>query len=85
LSLVFVVCWVGSGLCDELITRPEESCNLCVFVSTCVWSRNFYNVAVSTELGFSAKENKNVLKALREQLSPFFFLWRCDPMRVMAY
>jgi hypothetical protein len=22
---MFVVCCVGSGLCDELITRPEES------------------------------------------------------------
>ena len=33
-SLVFVVCCVGSGLCDELITRLEESYRLCV--SNCV-------------------------------------------------
>ena len=25
MDLVFVVCFVGSGLCDELITRPENS------------------------------------------------------------
>jgi hypothetical protein len=34
LSLVSVVCCTGRGLCDELITRPEESyrlwCFLCV-------------------------------------------------------
>ena len=27
---VFVVCCIGSGLCDELITRSEVSCRLCV-------------------------------------------------------
>jgi hypothetical protein len=45
-ALMFVscVCCVGSGLCDELITRPEESyrteceCN-------CVWYRNLNNEA----------------------------------------
>jgi len=26
---VFYVCCVGSGLCDELITRSEESCRVC--------------------------------------------------------
>jgi hypothetical protein len=29
-SLVFVVCCVDSGLCDELITRSEESYKVCV-------------------------------------------------------
>jgi len=29
-SVVFVVCCVGRGLCDELITRPEESYRVCV-------------------------------------------------------
>jgi hypothetical protein len=29
-SLVFAVCCVGSGLCDELITRSEESYRVCV-------------------------------------------------------
>jgi len=37
-SFVFVVCCVGSGFCDELMTRVEESYRL--YVSNCVWSRN---------------------------------------------
>ena len=35
-SLVFVVCFVGSGLCDELITRSEESYRRCVCARACV-------------------------------------------------
>jgi hypothetical protein len=35
-SLVFDVCCVGSGICDMLITRPEESYRLCVCVSNFV-------------------------------------------------
>jgi len=31
----YVVCCVGSGLCDGLITRPEESYWLCVCVIVC--------------------------------------------------
>ena len=27
---VFCICCVGSGLCDELITRSEESYQVCV-------------------------------------------------------
>ena len=37
-SVVFVVYCVGGGLCDELITRSEDSCRLCL--SDCDWSRN---------------------------------------------
>jgi hypothetical protein len=33
--VVFICCVVGRGLCDGLITRPEESYR----VSVCVWSR----------------------------------------------
>jgi hypothetical protein len=33
LSLVFIVCCIGSGHCDELITRSEESYRL--WVSVC--------------------------------------------------
>ena len=36
-SLVFFVCFVGSGLCEELITRSEDS--YCVCVSNCVCVR----------------------------------------------
>jgi len=38
-SLVFVVCCVGSVLCDVLVTRSEESYRV-VSVSNCVWSRD---------------------------------------------
>jgi hypothetical protein len=30
--LCFVVCFVGSGLCDKLISSPEESYRFCVCV-----------------------------------------------------
>jgi hypothetical protein len=33
---VSCACCVGSGLCEVLITRPEESCRLCVYVYLCV-------------------------------------------------
>jgi hypothetical protein len=36
LCLYVVLSCVGRGLCDGLITRPEESYR----VSVCVWSRN---------------------------------------------
>jgi len=36
LSLLFVVYCVGSGVCDELITCPEESYRVCVCVCVCV-------------------------------------------------
>ena len=41
--LVFVVRCVGSGLCDELISRSEESYPLCV--SNYVWFRILNNLA----------------------------------------
>jgi hypothetical protein len=57
-SLVFVVCCVGSGLCDELITGSEESNRLCVSVS---------DIEISTvkrprpEMGWGATGKKNIL------------------------
>jgi hypothetical protein len=36
MSLGFVVCCVGSGLCDELITHSEEPYRFCVHVCVCV-------------------------------------------------
>jgi hypothetical protein len=35
--LVFIVCCVGSGHCEELITRSEESYRVCVCVCMCVY------------------------------------------------
>ena len=36
-SVGMVVCCVGSGLCDELITRSGESYRVCVCVCVCVY------------------------------------------------
>jgi hypothetical protein len=33
---MFIVCCVGSGLCDRLIIRLEESYRVCVCVCVCV-------------------------------------------------
>jgi hypothetical protein len=33
---VFVVCWVVSGLCEEVITRPGESYLKCVCLCLCL-------------------------------------------------
>jgi len=53
---VFLVCCVGSGLCDELITHSEESYCVCDYVNIIV-----YDLETSTmrlprpELGYSGK------------------------------
>ena len=58
-SLVFVVCCVGSGLCDGLITRSEESYRVCVCLIVC-------DLETSTtrrpgpELGCCVTENSGV-------------------------
>ena len=36
ICLLCLLCRVGSGLCDELITRPEESYRVRVYVCKCV-------------------------------------------------
>ena len=36
LCLVFLERCVGRGLCDKLITRPEKSYQVCVYVCVCV-------------------------------------------------
>jgi hypothetical protein len=44
-------CCVGSGHCDELIARSEESCRVCVCVSECVRVCVLaYNMETSTML-----------------------------------
>jgi hypothetical protein len=53
---VFVVCCVGSGLCDELITRSEESYQVCL--SNCVCSRNFNNEAAKARVGLLRHRKK---------------------------
>ena len=61
---MFVVCCVGRGLCDGLITRLEESYWLCVYVCmgacvcacvcVCVWFRNLKNEAAWARFGLMA-------------------------------
>ena len=47
----------GRGLCDELITRPEEC--LPTVVRRCVWSRNLKNEEAVTRVG-SQRHRKNI-------------------------
>jgi hypothetical protein len=51
------VCCVGSGLCDTLITRPEESYPLCVSLimrdlgtSTIRWPRHDLGCSAAAEI-----------------------------------
>ena len=55
-SLVFVCC-VGSGLCDELITRSEEF--YLVRVSKCVWPRNLKRGGLGASWAVAPQEEKN--------------------------
>jgi hypothetical protein len=54
---MFVVCCVGSSLCDELITRPEDSYRLCL--STYMWSRDLNNQAAYAHFGLLCHRRKN--------------------------
>jgi len=56
---VFVVCCVGSGRCDELVARSEESYR--VSVSNFVWSRNVSSEAARSELGISGHGMNKIL------------------------
>ena len=49
MTLVNVVCYVGRGLCDAPIPRPEESYRLWVY--SCVLSRNVKNVVAMARVG----------------------------------
>jgi hypothetical protein len=48
---VYCDCYVllGRGFCDELITRPEESCR--VWVRRCVWYRHLVNGEALAHVG----------------------------------
>ena len=67
-SVVFVVCCVGSGLCDGLITRSEESYG----VRVCLILRDLGTSTMSRprpDLGCCATEEKNL------QITLNFFQW----------
>jgi hypothetical protein len=51
--LVFVVCYVRSGLCDELITRSEEFYRVCVCVIVC-------DLETSTMGCYTAEKKNNI-------------------------
>jgi hypothetical protein len=57
LSLMFVVCCKGSGLCDGQFTRSEEIYRLCLSTST--------KRRPKPELGFFATENAVVTTTIR--------------------
>jgi hypothetical protein len=61
LSLYVALSCVGRGLCDGLITCPEESYR----VSLCVWSRNPEREAKGPSLTISACEWISQLKTFR--------------------
>jgi hypothetical protein len=56
-SLVFIVFFVGSGHCDELITCTEESYR--VYMCVIVWSTNLNNGGPRPNLGCCATEKTN--------------------------
>jgi len=66
-SLVFVVCCIRSGLCDELITCSEESYQVCVCVCVCVcacvcnfvWSQNLNDKVAWARRGMQHHRKKS--------------------------
>jgi hypothetical protein len=69
-SLNFVVYCLGRGLCNELISRLEESHRVCVCVCVCVWSRNHNNEAVYSQVAllFHRKRRRFI------SLMPYIFI-----------
>jgi len=69
---VFVVCSVGSGLCDELIARPEGSDRLrvclcvCVCVYVCVGASKIKNEALQGRYGLSGYRKKLIISNFSE-------------------
>jgi len=49
----------GRGLCDELITRPEESYR--TVMRLCVWSRNLKNEEALARVGAQRQRKQNKL------------------------
>jgi len=68
----WVLCVVGRGLCDELITRPEESYRL---ARRCVWSRNLDNEEALPHGGLS-RQKQTVWNMLHVHLSGAYRILR---------
>jgi hypothetical protein len=54
MSFVYVVCWAGSGLCEEVIASSEESYRLCVCVCVCVSDLETSNSRLKSNFDCSA-------------------------------
>ena len=55
--LLCFLCVVGSSLCDELLTRPQDSYRLCM--SNYMWSRGLNNEAAYAHFGLLCHRRKN--------------------------
>jgi hypothetical protein len=61
-TLGIIVCCLGSGLCDGLITFSEESYR--VYESNCAWFWHLNNEATEARLGVIAQQKINSVDAL---------------------
>ena len=67
-SLVFVVCCVGSDLCDKLITHSEEPYCVCdLEISTMRWPRPDMGCCATKQKAATIKKN---------ELQNYLSLWR---------
>jgi len=73
-NFLYLLCCVGSGVCDELITCSEESYKVCCcVVYVCVLFRNL-NDSARAKVGLVRHGDTNV-KQLRK-LDSRFFHWK---------
>ena len=76
LSLLFVVCRVGSGICGKAINRSETSCRL--FVSNCAWCRYSTNETAHARIGlFRQKPKKKMNVQEVRGMGDLRFSYRC--------
>jgi hypothetical protein len=69
----------GRGLCDELITRPEESCRLCCVVvcdleTSGIGAPYIYDSHLRVKLKHELMERVSNLGVVLQNYSRFFFL-----------
>ena len=86
-----VVCSVGSSLCDELITHPEESYQVfvCLIVCVCVWLRNLNSQTAQSLAGllchWRKKKNTWNKNDVPRVYSVADILWLQYMLHVMVY
>jgi hypothetical protein len=67
------VCRIATVLCDELITRSEESYRVCMF--NCLWSREFKNEVAKARVGLLRHRKKNLERMSTEILMSYTAVW----------